>query len=259
MGSNFHIPWTTSTLLKASALTPALSDLDKGITYLKNLTVHTDGSITYVPSTGVLTWSSTLRILFNREDGQAIANTVTASSITLADNEFAYLDLSETNNATVSVAKAAVTTGAASNFKAVNRLVIGYRNTASDRLFSRVLPGVLEGAVGPAQLKTRAIVDLADTAVTLTASQMVDSGLFTATPTADRSQQSATAANIIAALPQYQTGTCFDFTIVNTAAFNETLTTNTGVTLVGSMVVNNASATFKCLVTSGSTVSIFRM
>ena len=48
-----------------------------------------------------------------------------AGSIVLSDNEFAYVDLNETNNAVVTVAKAAVTMGAASNFKTYNRLVLG--------------------------------------------------------------------------------------------------------------------------------------
>ena len=58
-----------------------------------------------------------------------------AGSIVLSDNEFAYVDLNETNNAAVTVAKAAVTTGAASNFKTYNRLVLGYRNTLSDNFY----------------------------------------------------------------------------------------------------------------------------
>ena len=35
----------------------------------------------------------------------------------------------------MTVAKAAVTTGAASNFKTYNRLVLGYRNTLSDNFY----------------------------------------------------------------------------------------------------------------------------
>lgn len=58
-----------------------------------------------------------------------------AGSIVLSDNEFAYVDLNETNNAAVTVAKAAVTTGAASNFKTYNRLVLGYRNTLSENFY----------------------------------------------------------------------------------------------------------------------------
>ena len=58
-----------------------------------------------------------------------------AGSILLSDNEFAYVDLNETNNAAVTVAKAAVTTGAASNFKTYNRHVLGCRNTLSDNFY----------------------------------------------------------------------------------------------------------------------------
>lgn len=107
-------------------------------------------------------------------------------------------------------------------------------------------------------LRFKAVAALADTAVTLTAAQMVTSGIITTVPTTARSQQSATAANIIAAITTHPTGTCFEFTIINTAAFDETLTTNTGVTLAGNMVVNNGSATFLVLVTSATTVTIYR-
>jgi len=106
--------------------------------------------------------------------------------------------------------------------------------------------------------RKKAIVALADTAVTLTAAQLITSGILTAVPSADRSQQLPTAADLIAALPVTTTGTCFEFTLVNTAAYNETLTTNTGLTLTGSMVVNNASGTFIGIVTGADTVTVLR-
>lgn len=137
MGTNFHTAYVDSTTTwKASSMNPSLSDLDRGITYLKNIIVHCDGAITYVAGTGVLTWAGTLRVLFNRTDGYAIENTVAASNITLANNEFAYLDLNETNGTVLTMQKAAVTTGAASNFITYNRIILGYRNTATGDLFA---------------------------------------------------------------------------------------------------------------------------
>jgi hypothetical protein len=111
------------------------SSLDQAVTYLKNVIVHCDGNIAWTPATGTLAWDNVLRILFVRSDGYAIQNTVAAGSIVLSDNEFAYVDLNETNNTALTVAKASVTTGAASNFKAYNRLVLGYRNTLSDNFY----------------------------------------------------------------------------------------------------------------------------
>lgn len=110
------------------------------ITYLKNVIVHCDGVVSYNNTTGELSWAGTLRILFAREDGLAIQNTIVASSITLSDNEFAYVDLSEANNAVLTVAKASVSTGSASNFLAYNRVVLGYRNAASDAYVPIALP-----------------------------------------------------------------------------------------------------------------------
>ena len=136
MGTNFHTAWDNTTLFKSSSMNTVPSSLDQAITYLKNVIVHCDGTITWTPATGTLAWDNVLRILFVRSDGYAIQNTVAAGSIVLSDNEFAYVDLNETNNTALTVAKAAVTTGAASNFKAYNRLVLGYRNTLSDNFYT---------------------------------------------------------------------------------------------------------------------------
>lgn len=150
MGSNFHTPWIDTptpgfTTYNAASMNPLAAGLDRGITYLKNIIVHCDGVVTYNALTGLLAWSGTLRILFNRADGQAIQNTVVAGDVTLADNQFAYVDLNETNDSALSAAVASVTTAAASNFLAYNRLILGYRNTASDQYFPvhlKAEPGV---------------------------------------------------------------------------------------------------------------------
>jgi len=108
-------------------------------------------------------------------------------------------------------------------------------------------------------LKLKGIVALADTAVTLTAAQIYTSGILTAVPSTARNQQLPTAASIIAALPAATVGFCFDFCLVVTAAYDETLTTNTGLTLTGNMVVNNSSGRFCAIVTSGSAVTVLRI
>ena len=133
MGANFHTAYADgSTIFAASSMEPPLSDLDRAISYTKNVIVHCDGVINYSASSGQLTWSGALRILFVRADGQLIQNTVATGGVTLSDNQMAYVDLSETNDAAVTVAAASLTTAAASTTKAYNRLVLGYRNTASD-------------------------------------------------------------------------------------------------------------------------------
>jgi len=135
MGTNFHTALTTSATWTTSSLNPVFSGLDRGVTYLKNIIVHTDGAVTFDSGTGVLTWASILKILFNRADGFATLNVIPAGNITLAGNDIAYADLNETEGATSAVAKAAVTTGVASNFVAYNRLVLGYRATTSGDFF----------------------------------------------------------------------------------------------------------------------------
>jgi hypothetical protein len=135
VATNNYTEITTAYRFRASELNVPLGELDKAITYAKNVIVHCDGSVTYNSGTGQLAWSGTLRILFNREDGKAIENTVATGNVTLSDNQFAYVDLNETDATALTVYAASVTTDAASNFLAVGRLVLGYRNTASDEYF----------------------------------------------------------------------------------------------------------------------------
>ena len=136
MGANFHTAYADgTTIFAASSMEAPLSDLDRAISYAKNVIVHSDGVIHYSSASGQLSWSGTLRILFIRAEGQLIQNTVAAGGVTLSDNQMAYVDLSETNDTAVTVYAASLTTAAASTTKAYNRLVLGYRNTASDAFY----------------------------------------------------------------------------------------------------------------------------
>jgi hypothetical protein len=140
MGSNFHTPYADSTtLFKASSMNPALASLDQAITYEKNTIVSCDGEITWGPVTGQLTWTGTIRILFIRSDGKTIQNTIAAGSLTVNDNYFAYIDLNETDGTALTMLAALISTGAASNFKAYNCLVLGYRNAGSDEFYPVLL------------------------------------------------------------------------------------------------------------------------
>ncbi len=146
MGNNFHTPYADDvTNFSPESMNPALAGLDRALTYFKGAFIGCDGVLSW--SGGTLTWSGTLHIYFNRTDGQAIHNTVEAGSIALADGEFAYIDLSETNDAVVTVQKAAFSTGAASNFIAYNRLLLGYRNAADDGFYPEELAGVFARAL----------------------------------------------------------------------------------------------------------------
>lgn len=100
-----------------------------------------------------------------------------------------------------------------------------------------------------------------DGAQTLTAAELLDSKLFTCTPTAARTFTTSTAALIVAALVDESTGTSFEFTIVNKAAATHaiTLAGGTDVSIVGSATVAAAtSGTFVGVVQSDSTVKVYR-
>ena len=164
MGANFHTAYADgTTIFAASSMEAPLSDLDRAISYMKNVIVHSDGVINYASSSGQLTWSGALRILFVRADGQLIQNTVAAGGITLSDNQMAYVDLSETNDAAVTVVAASLTTAAASTTKAFNRLVLGYRNTVSDAFY----PAAIKLPVNPSVLGFFGSAPVAKTTVTL--------------------------------------------------------------------------------------------
>jgi len=147
MGTNFHTALTTASKWLTTDVNPAFASLDKGITYLKSVMVSCAGVITYNKATGVLTWSGVITILFNDQAGIAKANTINANNITVADNQFVYVDLNETNNTVLTAAVATVTTTSASNFVLFNRLVLGYRNTTSDEFYSDILDNIQEAVV----------------------------------------------------------------------------------------------------------------
>lgn len=146
MGTNFHTAWADDkTTFSAASMNPALASLDQAISYQKNVMVFCDdGDLSYAAATGVFTWSGDLKIVFVSAAGNAIVNKVTASNITLSENEFIYVTLSETNNATLTMSKATIPTGgSASTVKAYNVLVLGLRNAAasdSNAVFSPCVP-----------------------------------------------------------------------------------------------------------------------
>lgn len=99
-------------------------------------------------------------------------------------------------------------------------------------------------------------------AVTFAASEILG-GLILRDPAgAGRADLLPTAANIIAALNKPATGASFEFTIRNTADAAETITvtTNTGLTLSGTMTIaQNNSKRFLAVVTSPTAVTVYSL
>lgn len=120
------------------------------------------------------------------------------------------------------------------------------------------LGATLRDLIASTDRTTRAEVALADAAATLTAAQIVNSGIFTITPTLGRTLTTDTATAIVAALPQYQVGTPFEFTIVNLAAQIVTLAGGTGVTLAGVATINAVSGSWLARVDSATTLTLYR-
>jgi hypothetical protein len=106
-----------------------------------------------------------------------------------------------------------------------------------------------------------AVVAETDAAQTLSAAELLESKLFTCTPTAARTFTTATAAQLLAALSDESTGTSFEFTVVNLAGATHAITVagGTDVSIVGSATVSAAtSGTFVGVVQADSTVKVYR-
>jgi hypothetical protein len=158
MGTNHHTAWAASTTqFTAASMNPALADLDKAITYHKLALVGCDGSVTW--AAGTLTWSDTLHIYFTSAAGNAVHNSVAASSIALSDSEFAYVTLSETPDAVLTMAKAAIGAGSASAFKTYNILVMGYRNAGDDGFYPEELAGVFAAGLSAGSYVAKSLYD----------------------------------------------------------------------------------------------------
>jgi hypothetical protein len=128
--------------------------------------------------------------------------------------------------------------------------------------------GVASGAITSAKIGDASVINsklpikvvaaLTDADQTLEAGQIITSGILTCTPSVARVKTLPLAVDIIALLTGYQIGTKFEFTLLSLAAFDVTIATNTGITLVGGLVVNNSSATFIGVVNSSTTLTIYR-
>ena len=101
-----------------------------------------------------------------------------------------------------------------------------------------------------------------DAAATLTAAQLLESKLFTQTPTAARTLTTATAAQIGALLVDESAGTSFEFTVINKAAATHEITVAGGSDVTaggGSLVVAPAtSGTFVGVIQSDASVKLYR-
>ena len=97
-----------------------------------------------------------------------------------------------------------------------------------------------------------------DVSSVMTASQMINSSIFTGTPGEAINLTTATATEIYNALSTPEIGSWFEFTVISLAAFNITLIASASVTIVGNNVVNNSSATFICRIDGEASVTIYR-
>ena len=131
-----------------------------------------------------------------------------------------------------------------------------------------LVPNDTDGAISRSRIQSYVTAKEKVTAVAITdaatptAAQLLTSKLFVATPTQDTTFTLPTAALVLAALTDEAVGTSFEFTIVNLAtAYEIVVTTATGWTITGGgfmTVFDGTSATFLAVVTSTSTIQLYR-
>lgn len=120
----------------------------------------------------------------------------------------------------------------------------------------------LEDGVSTRYLSGRVLTAASDAATTLTGPQTTH-GIVTMTPTAARNLTTATAAQIVAAIPDAQVGTCFELTVDNGAAATHAITLVAGdaaVTLPGvaakATIAAASQATFLGRITNVATPAV---
>ncbi|HZU75956.1 MAG TPA: hypothetical protein VFA70_04275 [Dehalococcoidia bacterium] len=105
----------------------------------------------------------------------------------------------------------------------------------------------LHASTGAAPIVSGAVATLAAQNVTPTAAQLLGGIVEHATATGNGTCTLDTAAHLDAAIPNVATGDTFDVVLANTGGFTSTITTNTGLTLKGTLAVptgKNAILTF---------------
>ena len=123
---------------------------------------------------------------------------------------------------------------------------------------------ILDANVTNAKLKTIGVILMdPNNDGTLTGTQLINSTIFTTAGNAARTHTTASATDIIAAIPGAQIGTRFQFTVVSSTAQNVTIAPGTDVTMggvQGNHVINNQSGTWIGLVTNvaAPAVAIYR-
>lgn len=143
MGTNYHTGYSNvapKTAFTKAAMGAPLSELDRALTYLKVL-VGCDGNISWNGTT--LTWTDSIHIYFTSAAGNAVHNEIAAGSLAITDSFYAYVTLSETNNAVLTMAQAAISAGSASTMFTYNRLILGYRNADDDEFYPAALKSAM--------------------------------------------------------------------------------------------------------------------
>jgi len=115
---------------------------------------------------------------------------------------------------------------------------------------------------GPIVPWTEFTTDATAGVINYTAAMLIGGWIMRDPAGAGRADTIDTAANIIAAITGMADNDYFDFIITNTASGAETITvtTNTGLTLVGTMTIaQNESKSFRAIMTGAGAVSIYNM
>ena len=170
------------------------------------------------------------------------------ANITTEDGDIAeFLALSTTQWRMVSYSKLGATTNGLIDTDGILNSAI-----TSDKL--------ADASVIYSKMQTKVQTTLTDATGTISASDFVN-GLMVGAITGNIIKTTPTAAQIIALVPSYQTGTNFELIIAKTGAFTIQLVGGVGVTVVGDDSISATtprSGTWLVVITSPTTVTIYR-
>ena len=128
MGTNFISAFTSANTFDPVTMNSQSEALDRVLTYTKNIMMSCAGAVTF--GSGTLAWSGQVSILFTNNEGIAVHNVIATGSIVLAQTQYAYVVLNDTDGSTLTVQKATYSAGSPSALLDYNKLVLGYYDSS---------------------------------------------------------------------------------------------------------------------------------
>lgn len=145
MSDNFHTPWEDGvTRYRQADMNVPISDLDRALSYTKNVLIWCEGSFSYTKAaSGELSWDDDIKIGFLDEYGDGIINKIAPSSVTLASNQLIFVDLVDTNGVYIEMEVASIPSGETQTFGDYDRCVLALKADNDELYYVNLKPTFL--------------------------------------------------------------------------------------------------------------------